>query len=163
MSASDKLIVFIAKGFGTGCVPKAPGTVGSIAGVGWVALLLLPGDRKLYLLATVIGIFASVWLCTRAEEILQQHDPGSVVIDEIIALPICFLPLVMRDGGLADPQTVFIQNWHWAPLAFGLFRLFDIWKPWPVFQVQALPKGWGVTLDDVLAGVYAAAVLFFIP
>jgi phosphatidylglycerophosphatase A len=163
VSGFDKLVVFVAKGFGTGCVPKAPGTVGSVAGVAWVAILLLPGDRNLYLTATVLGVFASVWFCGRAEEILQLHDPGSIVIDEIVALPICFLPLVLRDGGLSDVQTVFVENWWWAPLVFGLFRLFDIWKPWPVNQIQNLPGGWGVTADDVLAGSYVCAIVWFLP
>lgn len=162
MTGPEKLIVFAAKGFGSGCAPKAPGTFGSLVGLLWVAVLLIPGDRSLYLVATALGIPLSVWLCGRAEQILNLRDPGSVVIDEIIALPICFLPVVLTADGIRSVAEVFVETWHLPWILFGLFRLFDIWKPWPVHQSQSLPGGWGVTLDDVLAGLYVAAIAVFL-
>ncbi|MGB0582484.1 MAG: phosphatidylglycerophosphatase A [Limisphaerales bacterium] len=163
MSTGDKLIVWIAKGFGSGCVPKGPGTVGSVVGIGWFALLLLCPNFLWYSVGTVAGIPLSIWICGRAEKILNLTDPGSIVLDEIIALPICFLPLVMKHApGLPSVAQVFSEQWLVVIGVFAGFRLFDIWKPWPIRQLQDLHGGLGVTIDDVLAGVYVAIILFFI-
>lgn len=167
MAFRDQLIVFIAKGFGSGYAPKGPGTFGSIVGLLWFAILLSCNSLPIYLVACVAGILFSVWICGAAETIMQQHDPSSVVMDEIIALPLCFLPLVikaqMSTGMLPDVKTVFIDNW-WIPLiGFVLFRIFDIAKPGPIGKIQNLPGGLGVTADDVLAGFATSAVMAFLP
>lgn len=163
VSTGDKLIVWVAKGFGSGCAPKGPGTVGSVVGIGWFALLLLCPDFLWYCVGTLAGIPLSVWICGRAEKILNLKDPGSVVLDEIIALPICFVPLVFQHApSLPSVGHVFTEQWMFVIGVFAGFRLFDIWKPWPIRQLQDLPGGWGVTIDDVLAGIYVAAILFFV-
>lgn len=159
----NKLILFAAQGFGVGRVPKAPGTFGSVVGLGWTALLLQTGSLALYVIGAVLAAFASVWLCGRAEKILSQKDPGSVIMDEIIALPFCLLPIVLLrwqgPAGLCGVGSFGGKDWLYMLAAFGLFRVFDIAKPFPVYQCQSLPGGWGVTVDDLMAAVYSALIL----
>ena len=157
-------LVWIAQGFGSGRIPWAPGTFGSLVGVVWFAALLAGGSYWLYLVGCVVGIVVSVQLCGAAEKILDEKDPSSVVLDEIIAMPICFLSwvsfLYFSTGFLPEPQYFFSgQTWPITLGVYVLFRLFDIAKPWPVKQSQSLPGGWGVTIDDVLAAVYVNVVL----
>jgi phosphatidylglycerophosphatase A len=153
------MIVFAAQGFGVGRIPLAPGTWGSLVGLVWFAALLATGRYELYLLGALFGIGLSVWLCGAAERILKQKDPSSVVLDEIIALPFCFLPWVtmvwLKSGDLLALET-FLTGRSLLAVAgiFVLFRIFDILKPWPIRQSQRLPGGWGVTVDDLLAAVY---------
>jgi phosphatidylglycerophosphatase A len=157
-------LVWIAQGFGSGRIPWAPGTFGSLVGLVWFAALLAGGSYWLYLAGCVVGIVVSVQLCGAAEKILDEKDPSSVVLDEIIAIPICFLSwvsfLYFSTGFLPEPQYFFSrQTWPITLAVYVLFRLFDIAKPWPVKQSQSLPGGWGVTIDDVLAAVYVNVVL----
>lgn len=159
--------VFIAQGFGIGLVPFAPGTFGSLLGLVWFAILAATGNFWAYLAGAIEGIAFSIWLCDDAEKILDEKDPSSVVLDEIIAIPFCFLPWVMsewlRRGAL--PPVSFFFSGQALVMTLGiivLFRVFDIWKPWPVRQIQRLPGGWGVTADDLLAAVYVMlGTLFF--
>jgi phosphatidylglycerophosphatase A len=152
------LALWIAQGFGSGRIPVAPGTFGSVAGLLWFVLLLLPASLWLFVAGLVASLAVSVWLCGRAEDILQQKDPPSVVLDEVTALPICFVPWVvgewLRHGVMPGPGVFFsAHTWWLTALLFGLFRFFDILKPWPIRQSQRLPGGWGVTVDDVLAAM----------
>lgn len=158
------MILFIAQGFGVGRIPKAPGTFGTLIGLPWFALLLLPGSLPVFIVGTILGLGLSVWCCGRAEKILGQTDPGSVVLDEIAAMPVCFLPWLLwemnRLGIVPAPEHFFTGgNLVRTAEAFLIFRIFDIWKPWPVRQSQRLPGGWGVTVDDVLAAVYTGLVV----
>jgi len=156
------LKLWIARGLGLGRIPFAPGTFGSIAGVGWFALLLATGSLWLFIAGTIAGIFLSVWLCGEGEKILKQKDPGSVVLDEIAAMPICFFGwiwLQMRNGGVLPPVEKLFSSWLVVLAAFAAFRFFDILKPWPVKQSQSLRGGWGVTVDDLLAAVYTNLAL----
>lgn len=158
----DRLLLWVAQGFGSGRAPFAPGTFGSVVGFGWFALLLAAGNVWIYAAGTLAGIAASVWCCGKAEKILQQTDPGSVVLDEICAIPVCFAAAVglqLYHTGQMPLLAEFFSARTW-PLAVGVFlafRFFDVLKPWPVRQSQALPGGWGVTVDDVLAGIYVSA------
>lgn len=165
MSIGDRLTVFVAKGLGSGCVPKGPGTVGSVVGLAWFALLLLLPGPLSYTAATVAGIIASIWVCGEAERILNLTDPGAIVLDEIIALPICFLPVIWKHhaatGTLPTASEIFLDQWILVIGVFAGFRVFDIFKPWPINQIQNLPGGWGVTADDVLAGLYVAVIVYF--
>ena len=164
----NRVALFIAQGFGIGRVPVAPGTFGTFVGLAWLALLVATGQFWLYVALACGSIFLSVWLCGWAEKILHQPDPGSVVLDEIIAIPFCFLPWVasewMRQGALPPVSFFFTGRSLWITLALvALFRVFDIWKPCPVRQSQHLPGGWGVTVDDLLAAAYVALLsLFFV-
>jgi phosphatidylglycerophosphatase A len=159
--------LWVAQGFGVGRIPVAPGTFGSVAGVLWFGLLLLTGSVWLFIAGTIAAIALSVWLCGAAEKILGQTDPGSVVLDEIAAMPVCFLGwvalLVCKTNEL--PRAAHFFSAHTWPLTLGVFvafRFFDVAKPWPVYQSQSLPGGWGVTIDDVLAAVYVNLVVLLV-
>lgn len=158
------LALWIAQGFGIGRIPFAPGTFGSALGLVWLALLLHTRNLWFYLGGTVLGLGLSVWLCGIAEKILQKKDPSSVVLDEIAAIPVCFsgfIILFSADGhGLPDPNAVFGHNIGETLWIFILFRIFDILKPWPIRWSQALPAGWGITIDDFLAAVYVQVLIF---
>jgi phosphatidylglycerophosphatase A len=158
------LKLWIAQGFGLGRIPRAPGTFGSIEGILWFALLVSIGRPWIFAAGTLAGIALSVWLCGEGEKILHQTDPGSVVLDEIIAMPVCFLAwvgiLYWRTGTFPGLESFFSgRTWPLVVGVFAAFRFFDIVKPWPVRQSQALPGGWGVTIDDLLAAVYVNLVV----
>jgi phosphatidylglycerophosphatase A len=136
---------FLAFGLGSGAVPKAPGTFGTLAAVPlWylLAQTALPVYLALILIAFVIGI----WLCGRTSRDLGVHDHGGIVWDEFVGYWITMIAVPV--------------DWIWALLGFILFRLFDILKPWPIGPVdRRVHGGLGIMLDDVLAGVMAAVVL----
>ncbi len=154
-NASDYLALALAT-WGVGFIPGAPGTYGSAVGVGLYLLVesalarasALAPARVTFLLLLIAAItFAGVWAATRVEKLLGRKDPGVVVADEVAGQLIAFLFVPINAG------------W-WAVVAgFVLFRLFDIWKPYPIRRLETLESGLGVMADDVLAGVYAAMVL----
>ena len=138
------ILLWLAQGFGSGRAPFAPGTFGSIVGVLWFLLLAATGYVWIFLLGVLPGLAASVWLCGAGEKILRQKDPGSVVMDEIAAIPICFTGwyvLLIAKTGTAPTIEAFFGQSHWVMgiAVFVLFRLFDVSKPWPVRQSQQLP------------------------
>lgn len=154
-----RFCVWIAEGFGSGRIPVAPGTFGSVVGLFWFAVLLWTGGFWFYVAGALGAAGFSVWCCGLAEKALQREDPGSIVLDEIVAVPLCFFaPLLseyLRSGQLISAGFFWgSQGWYVTVTGFGLFRLFDVWKPWPVGKSQELPAGWGVTTDDLLAAVY---------
>lgn len=158
---ANDFCLLLAQGLGAGRIPVAPGTFGSLLGLVWFLVLVDLGILSLYLAGCFLGVLVSVWLSGKAERILKQKDPSSVVIDETIALPICFIPWVTAEwwhqGMLPAPDHFFLGSNAWATvIIFVLFRIFDIAKPWPIKQSQNLPGGWGVTMDDVLAAFYVA-------
>lgn len=161
----NSFIVWVAQGFGIGKAPVAPGTFGSMAGIVWLAMLLATRSYWLIIAGAVAGVLFSIWFCGLAEQVLQQIDSESIVLDEIVAVPLSFMGwisvLYWRDGILPAPEY-FYQERRWLAAAgvFFVFRLFDIWKPWPVRQSQALIGGLGITMDDVLAAGYVNAVVF---
>jgi phosphatidylglycerophosphatase A len=133
-------------------------------GVFWFAILLSLGNLWWLITGTLLGLAFSVWFCGVAEGILRQADPGSVVLDEITAQPLCFLSwvgiLLWKTGAWPGWEAFFSRrNWPLTLGVFVAFRFFDIVKPWPVRQSQRLPGGWGVTIDDVLAAVYVNLVV----
>jgi phosphatidylglycerophosphatase A len=133
---------FIALGFGAGLAPRAPGTFGTATGLGlyWILALFLPPLAIAFLAVPLF--FVGVWACGVAGRNLGVADHGAIVWDEIVA----FLPL----AALASASLV-LQG-----IAFALFRLFDIWKPFPIRHFERNVKGGlGVMLDDLLAGCYA--------
>ncbi|SKA77666.1 phosphatidylglycerophosphatase A [Paucidesulfovibrio gracilis DSM 16080] len=140
-----------------GRIPMAPGTWGSAAALLLAPFLFVPlpmgGRLALLLPVLVIG----VWASGRAEQVLKATDPGCIVIDELLGQWVALLPVTV-------PTLVhYPRLWEYA-LAFGLFRLFDILKPFPIRRVERLfPGGFGVMLDDLMAGLYAAAALTLLP
>jgi phosphatidylglycerophosphatase A len=158
------LVLWLAEGFGVGRAPFAPGTFGSVVGVLWFALLARASNPLVLLGGTVAGLAFSVWVCGVAEKMLGKKDPGAVVMDEITALPVCFFAwvgLVFWKTGAWPEAGYFFSRETW-PLTLGVFaafRFFDVLKPWPARQSQALPGGWGITVDDVLAAVYVNIVV----
>ncbi len=158
-----KFQVFLAQGLGVGLMPVAPGTFGSVLGLGWFAALVVTGSFAGFLAGASACVVASVYLCGVAERELGRTDPGSVVLDEICAMPLCFIAWIcLRMGqtgtfpGLAE---FFSGRAFWLTLGvYAAFRVFDIAKPWPVAGSQKLPGGWGITIDDVLAAVYVNLV-----
>jgi phosphatidylglycerophosphatase A len=148
-TVSNRAAVLIATWLGCGYSPKAPGTVGSAAALG-IAILLAryAGWKGCYFAVLAALILApSVWAAGVTAEISGKKDPGIVVVDEVIG----------QWFALAGAISL---NWKSYLFSFALFRLFDIWKPPPVRQLEALPGGIGIIADDVMAGVYAALVLF---
>jgi len=159
--------LWIAQGFGVGRIPIAPGTFGSLVGVLWFGILLGARLPWVFVLGTILGIGLSVWLCGSGERILKQKDPGSIVLDEIAAMPVCFaawvLLLVRQTGKLPALDNFFSGRTLLYSLGvFAAFRFFDVIKPWPVRQSQNLSGGWGVTIDDVLAALYVNVVVLAI-
>jgi phosphatidylglycerophosphatase A len=162
----NAFILWLAQGFGIGRIPVAPGTFGSVVGLAWFALLLMTRNLGLYLVGCAVGLALSVWLCGSGEKILRTKDPGSIVADEIAAIPICFVGWIAlhtylpKEGSFPTPAFFFSTHQLLPTIAvFAAFRLFDVWKPWPVRQSQSLPGGWGVTVDDALAAAYVNVVV----
>lgn len=166
-TAGKRFLLWIAQGFGSGRVPVAPGTFGSIVGVLWFSVLLASGRLWVLIAGTLVGIALSVWLCDVAEKELRQKDPESVVLDEIAAIPICFFAWLLfvrsKIGSLPSLDYCLSEHhWLWVLAIFALFRLFDVAKPWPVRQSQSLRGGWGITIDDVLAALYVNLVVLLL-
>jgi phosphatidylglycerophosphatase A len=163
--------LWIAQGFGIGRIPVAPGTFGSVLGIAFFAALLCSHSWSAVIVGTLIAIALSVWLCGEAEQILGKRDPGSVVLDEVVAMPCCYVASLLvahwLGKGLPQANPEIVWNW-WTLVIFVLFRIFDVWKPTPVRQSQRLSGGWGVTVDDLLAAAYvnltvlAYAVVVFV-
>ncbi|NIB39048.1 phosphatidylglycerophosphatase A [Pseudomaricurvus alkylphenolicus] len=131
----------LAFGFGSGLSPKAPGTVGTLAAVPlYLAIAQLPLSS--YLLVLVLTFLAGVYICDRTARDLGVHDHGGIVWDEFVGYWIAMF---------AAPS-----GWLWPLLGFIWFRLFDIWKPWPIsWADKRVGGGLGIMLDDVLAGLMA--------
>jgi phosphatidylglycerophosphatase A len=139
----------LATWFGCGYSPVAPGTVGSAAALAIAVALCHWGyfPQWGFLALAALMFFPAVWAASLTAEAKGLKDPGCVVIDEVLGQWIA----------LAGAHT---YNWKTYLAAFVLFRLFDIWKPAPVRQLEKLPGGLGINADDVMAGIYAALVLF---
>lgn len=136
---------WIAFGFGTGLLPRAPGTWGSLA-TALVFWLVAPVDALVLLTVSTALFFAGIWICGESARRLGVHDHGGIVLDEVVGM---LLTLVV-----ARPEPL------WIGVAFLCFRAFDIWKPWPIRDLDhSLAGGLGIMLDDVLAAVYAAAAV----
>ena len=164
-----RISIAIATAFGLGYLPKAPGTFGALGGVALMALYwspLLPYRYKLldlyirdvYLviqhrgflaLFTILVSALGVLVATRTASYLGKKDPQIVVIDEVSGQLISYFGI-----GAGSP------NWKYLLLGFILFRVFDIWKPFPARQAESLPGGLGIMADDWVAGIYAALGLW---
>ena len=145
----SKLASLLSTWFGCGCAPFAPGTAGSAAALFIAIALHRYGDfgRWHFAILGAILFGPAVWAAGETARTWKMKDPGIVVIDEVVGQWL----------SLAGAKTL---NWKSYLAAFLLFRAFDIWKPPPVRQLEALPGGLGITADDAMAGIYAAVVLF---
>lgn len=145
---------FLAFGFGAGLSPVAPGTVGTLVGIPvFLLLALLPPAA--YLGAVALLFAFGCWVCGESARLLGVHDYGGIVFDEIVGFLVAVTPLV-----LLGPQPDMV---HAAGIlaAFLLFRLFDIAKPWPIRVLdRRVGGGLGIMLDDLLAGLAAALLLW---
>ncbi|HXM41439.1 MAG TPA: phosphatidylglycerophosphatase A [Bryobacteraceae bacterium] len=135
--------------FGCGYSPSAPGTVGSAAAIGTAILIEhFAGWRPLWFgTLAVIVTMPAMWAAGETARQAKIKDPQFVVVDEVVGQWLA----------LAGARAL---NWKAWIAAFALFRLFDIWKPFPVRQLESLPGGVGIVADDLMAGLYAALVLF---
>ena len=138
---------------------RAPGTWGSAAGLLYFTVFFWPlgfwpWSAWWTLVFSLPGLYLAVALCGEAEFRLGRRDPGEVILDEFMAMPLCFLgwPALARPQGPWPAWAVFIAG-------FLLFRLFDIAKPLGIRRLQDLPGGWGIVVDDVAAALAACAVL----
>jgi len=136
---------FLAVGFGSGLAPVAPGTFGTLpALLLWVPMSHLHWSA--YLAVVAVMALAGIWICEQASIAAGVNDHGSIVWDEIVGYLVAVFAIPFSFGAML--------------LAFLLFRLFDIFKPWPVSWADTKVKGGlGVMLDDVLAGLYCCALL----
>ncbi len=145
---------WLACGFGSGLTPVAQGTFGSLAALlPWLLLRELP--LLAYLLVLLIGFAVGVWACDVAGRALGVDDHRSLVWDEFIGQWIALLPLLV-------PALLPASGFQWWMIfaGFVLFRLFDVWKPWPIrWMDRRLKGGMGVMVDDVVAGIFAALAL----
>jgi phosphatidylglycerophosphatase A len=168
-SAKDYLALAIAT-CGVGYLPLAPGTWGSLVGIGVYALVRgaamtfffqVGAGRNFNLLHVYYGVIAielvaifaislaGTWAASRTEKLSDKKDPGKVVIDEVAGQYIALIPVPFVLG----------TAWWTAILAFILFRFFDIVKPYPARRLESLEAGLGIMADDIVAGVYAAIVV----
>jgi len=162
MKGGGRVVLWLAQGLGAGRLRPAPGTWGSLVGVAWTLALLVPGSPAWYGLGALAGVALAIPACGFAEAELGEQDPPSVVLDEVVAMPLAFggtVALWAWSGAGVPGLSTWQAWWLHLALAFGLFRVLDIWKPWPIRRVQRLPGGWGVVLDDVAAGVGAGLLL----
>lgn len=142
----DRAAWLYATGCGIGLCPKGPGTAGSLLGpmlvFGWQLLELkfLAG-----MIVAVISVFVGVAAAGHTARRANCEDPGFIVCDEVAAFSIVFFATEV--------------TWLTALVGFAWFRLFDIWKPWPIRRFERLPGGWGIMADDLVAGAFAAVAL----
>ena len=136
----DKTAMVFSTWFGIGLLPLAPGTFGSLAAIPLILLtegLALPG--RILILALLTG--TALWSADRCRKLLSDNDPSMVIIDEMAGFYLAMLLLPM--------------SWLNLAAAFAAFRFFDILKPFPIKQVEAIGGGIGIVFDDLLAGLYA--------
>lgn len=128
-------------------------------GMVWFLLLVSVPSGFVYVCGLIVGIAVSVRVSGLAEKLLGQKDPSSVVVDEIVAVPFCFLTWIaalwLKYGHWPSAGVFLTWNtWPYTLVLLVAFRVFDIAKPWPVRQSQCLKGGWGITADDLLAAAY---------
>jgi phosphatidylglycerophosphatase A len=150
-SLLDYISIAIAT-VGVGFIPLAPGTWGSAVGV--LIFLLYASTNAFSNYGTIVWIIfivvvcaIGIWASQQAERIFDEEDPQRVVVDEVA-------------GQLIAYSSVAVVDWKHLLVGFVLFRLFDIWKPYPINKIQDLHGGFGVMADDILAGIYAAMIIY---
>ncbi|MCB1667655.1 MAG: phosphatidylglycerophosphatase A [Porticoccaceae bacterium] len=139
-------VQLLAFGFGSGLSPKAPGTAGTMVGILFLPLLTQLSLLE-YLGVVLLMALLGIYLCGKTAKLLGVHDHSGIVWDEMV--------------GLWLSMTAIPFSWSWVLAAFLLFRLFDIWKPWPIgYLDKHVHGGVGIMLDDIVAGFMAWLILF---
>ena len=144
---NEKLIKLLATGFGAGLVPVAPGTIGTLVGV-LICLICWPLPWLLRLFIVIFLLVLAIYIAERAEQIYRKKDDQRIVIDEIAGFQVTMLPVAITGLHLL--------------VGFVLFRIFDILKPFPLRDLQKMPGGLGIVLDDVAAGIYAGILMLLL-
>jgi phosphatidylglycerophosphatase A len=140
-----KPVALVAFGFGSGLIPKAPGTAGTLAAIPFF-LVLSQLPLYTYIAVIIIAFAMGIYICGQTSKWLGAHDHGGIVWDEFVGLWITLI------GAPAE--------WPWLLAGFVLFRLFDMLKPWPISLADKhIHGGFGIMIDDVLAGIAAFACL----
>jgi phosphatidylglycerophosphatase A len=147
-----------------GHLPKAPGTWGTLVAIPFAVVLFMWAGLWGTVIFSIASILFSVWCCSAAENVLGKRDPGCVVLDEFVAVPVCYIGVALVYPQIhlqltTSSRVLSYQEIGLHLAVFILFRIFDIWKPWPVGPSQKWPRGWGVVMDDVLAAVYVNLIL----
>lgn len=142
----------IAFGFGSGLIPWAPGTWGTLIAVP-ITLFVMQFGFAVHLVFAILAAIFGIYVCGESARRLGVHDHPGIVWDEITGFAVTMLTVPLAAGG-GSPQL------YWVVAGFALFRLLDIWKPWPIREADhSLSGGLGIMLDDVIAGIFAAAIL----
>lgn len=142
MAAIKDPVLFLALGFGSGLARFAPGTFGTLVAIP-LYWFMQPLSIVVYSLITLLLFVVGIFICSSAAKKLGVHDHPGIVWDEIVGY---LITMFMAPAGIT-----------WIIVGFLLFRLFDIWKPWPIAWLDAkVSGGFGIMIDDVLAGIYAA-------
>jgi len=143
-SASFQFLRWFVAGFGSGWLPKAPGTWGSLAALPVAYGIVQISDAMVLGAAALILLFLGCAACIPVLQQMEDQDPGWIVIDEWVGQWIC----------TAVVFGFFVDSWSLLFASFVAFRLFDIWKPFPIRQLEHWgPAWWSIMLDDVVAGV----------
>ncbi|MFT6778385.1 MAG: phosphatidylglycerophosphatase A [Paraglaciecola sp.] len=139
---------FLAFGFGSGLAAKMPGTLGTLAALPLVVLLSHFSSFSVYLTVTILVCVLGIWICGKTAQDMGVHDDSSIVWDEVAGMLITMLAVPL--------------SWQTVLVGFMLFRFFDILKPWPISYLDKhVHGGFGIMIDDVLAGLFAMVILHF--
>jgi phosphatidylglycerophosphatase A len=177
-----RFALLIATAFGLGYLPKAPGTWGSVGGVALITAVgmsvatipygdfLVDYDPRVHMAVFLATCVIGLWGASQAARFWDTPDPQRVVIDEVSGQYLtimvgCGLPFFVPHRAihvslLGNITWHSALDWKYLLLAFILFRVFDIWKPFPARQAESLPGGLGIMADDWIAGFYAAILLW---
>ncbi|MFT3781497.1 MAG: phosphatidylglycerophosphatase A [Nibricoccus sp.] len=152
---TTKIVLSLARVGPLGKMRKAPGTWGSLGGLLYQLLIFHTLQPLTVVVFSLLGLWFAIGICGEAEFRLGKRDPGEVVLDEFVVMPLCFIGwthIAAVLPGWASPWTVYVAG-------FALFRLFDILKPFGISKLQDLEGGWGVVMDDVAAALASCAVM----
>lgn len=148
-AAVDRISIFIASCCFSGFVSRAPGTIGSLLGALAYPVTLRGLDPLQFFPAYGVLLCCTIWICGRAAEAMGEVDPPPVILDEFIAMPLCYWPL--EQFHMEQPPL-----WIFLLVGFALFRFFDILKPLAINRIQSLRGGFGIVLDDTAAAIATA-------
>lgn len=159
----EKCVYWLGVGFGSGLPKKAPGTWGTVGGLIVALPMFLLGFWG-FLVITIIGCLIGSYICGKTSDLMNTHDDPHIVFDEWVGMWIALLPIVLLINISQDFKIMLprIELWIGIILPFILFRFFDIVKPFPIsWADKKVSGGFGIMLDDILAGIMSAMVLYF--